>query len=75
MRSQVQNKKVNYRKQIARQLSRHQNFGQGWGRGQPCKKYSPYNLITVVTVSYTMCMHLGGPRNLGNVCSPTMEHG
>ena len=57
------NKKVGYRKQIARQHSCHEKFWPGQGASSTLKIFL-FTLITMqnlVTVSHT-CAHVGGPE-------------
>ena len=46
------------------------NFGQGRGCGRPCEIFLTSSLITMQNlgaVSHAMWMHIGGPKNLGDV--------
>ena len=62
-------KKVNSRKQLARQHSCHKIFGRGRRRGRPMAKIFPSScLITMqnlLTVFRIVCVHVGGPKKIG----------
>jgi len=62
------NKNVSYRKQIARQHSCHKFLARARGVDDSVNIFLSSSLITVqnlVTVSHTVCTHVGGPTNMG----------